>query len=901
MGIAQLGLLVLSIGLSWWSGKQLAKKNKNLVQDDKPTALATRGSFVPRLIGRRRVGYIFGWVGDRARKRETQSKKGGQAATAAIGSAISKGYKYITKTKVKVWRESGWHLLAVGPGTALYEIEQNGDIIFSGHLTPASHPSGSTVDLGSEGSFRVFWGENDQPVNAFLGAASRVGVSSRWPWMFYIEWVSKRLGTTPVWPLITYDIEVAPAETHLSNTPAYMVPSFTLDGPIEDVLEITNGSAGTGKITLSGDVSAAFVTNGRVRLTNNTGLPDTDYDVLKVLTRLEAGSPRTDVYPTVTLSGGTDDGELQANDSGEDDGYNPAHILADLWFSEWPHGIKQATSLFDMASLETLGTLAVTEDLKFSIVAKEGQHLQEAMGTFHQDLSMLLPINFITGKLQFVPVRAPTGPVPNLTDDVQVALPEIETLHGVRPVDRLLFSFADRRNKFREMTIGLDDAGQATQQEFFRARVVQITSTVNFATANVIAERRSQEELSGGSSMNIKSNRGARALLPGKQITVVGVDEVLLVASVTVDALSGEVSLQCIPDFLASTKSEFLQLQAPIVDQPQVEPDPQFQLMEVPEWLSGQVQTLVILRLRNHLAIDGSYVHISRDDATFEVQGFDDSIMQGGTLTDALPADALHELDQGPAFTALGPDVASVLDLSSDEINWRRGRQLAIIGSEIFYLKTITSLGGDQYRLDGLIRARFDTRVESHAPGAEVYIMQDDDGLPIDDLLLEPEVTIYGKAQASGQGLVNLAVVPSENILLYGKGVRPVPVSEVRFDTLLEVAGVSQFSWVGAGSTDIPITWGYFTPRSAGTGAGFAGAGAPQLAATPEGAFLVEILDSGDALKRSVTVTTNAYEYTETDRLADFSAAEPATFKVRVTQLRSGLSSDTTTQTFTKI
>ena len=129
-----------------------------------------------------------------------------------------------------------------------------------------------------------------------------------------------------------------------------------------------------------------------------------------------------------------------------------------------------------------------------------------------------------------------------------------------------------------------------------------------------------------------------------------------------------------------------------------------------------------------------------------------------------------------------------------------------------------------------------------------------------------------------------------------------MPVEEIRFDTLhVSVPdGVSTHSWSDAIGGDLPATWGYYTPKSTGTGAGFAGAGVPQEGADPEGDFLVEILSSGDALKRSLTTDTNDYIYTETDRIADFSG-EPASFKIRVTQLRAGLFADSTTQTFTKV
>lgn len=883
--VATTTMLVLSVGLSILAGKLLAKKNKAIAQDDKPTTLATRGTYLPRIVGRRRVGAVWGWAGDRFKKKENAGKK---------GSTL--------KPEVDIWRESGWHQLAVGPGAVLWTIEQNGEFIFTGPITPNTHPSGSTVDLGNEGSFRIFWGEVDQPTNSYLGDASRVGVTSSWPHCFYIEWTAKRLSQQPVWPLLTYDIECQPGESHLSNTPAYMTPTFALDGQTHSVESVVNGAQGTGKFVFDGDVFASFNSVGRVRSIGDTGIsPDQDFDVWSLSTRLQAGVPKTDLFPVGGLAGATGDGSVQAYSSGQDDGYNLAHILADLWFSAWPHGIGQNQADFDMDSLEDLGTLLVTEGIKGSVLMKDGQSLRSVMGSIHQDLGVMLPIDFSSGLLKFQPVRAPTAAVPNLTEDVLLKLPETEINHAEAPVDRLIFSFTDRENFHREMTIGIDDAGQATFQEYFRSRTVPIESTINFGSANTIAERRSQEELAGAAVQKLIASRGARILLPGTQVTAAGVAETLLITSVEIDPLSGRVTLNCIPDYLAADQSSFVQFKATIASPAQtVEPALQFQPVELPEWLSGPEQRVMIARIRAHAQIEGGEVYISRDDTTFTSKGTDTTIMQGGTLTSELVLDSLFELDEGPTFDALGPDIASVLDLSADVDSWRSGRQLVLINNEIFYLKKVTSLGGDSYRLDGLIRARYDTRRELHSIGSEVYIAQNDDGLPVSDVLIVPEVTLYTKSQAVGRGVANLAVIPSESLELYGKGVRPPAPAEVRFDTLPGLAGVTASTWKGSLTTDLPITWGFFTPRTINVGAGFAGAGVPQGTPVPEGDFSVEILDSGDVVVRSLTVSTNAYEYTETDRLADFSSSEPATFKVRVTQLRDGLASDPTTTIFTR-
>ncbi len=903
----QLGLFVLSIGLSILAAKLLAPK-KQAGTPDAPTTLATRGSFIQRVLGRRKVAAVFGWAGERASRKE-----GGKSGFLGVGA--QKGEK--------VWTEMGWHLLAVGPGQILHEIEQAGKIIFKGPITNVSHPSGSFISLGGEGGFFIFWGEVDQPINFFLGGtgvtqSNATGVFSRWPNLMYIDWRGKRLGTSPVWPALNYDIEIAPSATYLSDTPSSMLGDFVLDGqsevlsaiPILDGDSVVNGAEGTGLFRFTTlqfrEPQPAFFTGGKVRLTGNTNLADQDFDILKVEHDVDFVFPNnklrsTRVYPVGGLSGASVDGNIQAYTTDTTGGYNLAHLLADLWFSAWPHGIKKSQSLFDMPSLEALGTLMATEDLRGSLIASEGKDLRTLFATVHQDMGTLLPYNFRTGKLQFVSIREPSGPLPNLPADALVKVTETEVRHGPNKVDRLLFTFPDQENRFREQPIGIDDAGHVSRQEFFRARTVPIESTVLFPTAAKIAERRSQEEVNAVTH-KLSSNRAARLLLPGTQITADGIAEVLLVTAVTTDPLSGLVVVDCIPDFLGAKASAFIAPSGnPLAPVQLALPDLMFKTFEIPEWISGAFQTVAVLRVRAHNQITGAVIHISRDDSTFETKTTDLSNMQGGDLTTAIAIDDLHEQDLGPIFDSVGPDIANVLDLSADLVSWRNGRQMVCINDELFFLKTIDSLGGDSYQMRGLIRARYDTRPVAHAIGSDIYIFQNDDGAPINDVLIVPQVTLYMKSQAFGNGATDLGSVDSDDLALYGKGVRPVPVSDIRFDTLSDPAGVSTHSWVGTGSTDLDITWGYFTPQSTAAGAGFSGAGTPQFPAPPEGEFLVEILDSGDSLIRSVTVATNDYTYTETDRLADFSAAEPAIFKVRVTQLRAGLLADPVTQTFTRI
>ncbi len=908
--VVELSLLVIGIGLAYLAG-QLLKKNKNLIQDDKPTTLATRGSYVPVLKGRRRLGFVFTYAGNRHTRKE-KAKQGGK------GNVFSQ--------KVDVFLEDGMHVMAVGPCHILWEVEQSGKPLFVGPITSVSHPSGSTIDLGNEGSFRIFWGEVDQPVNSYMGDVSRIGIASRWPRFCYIEWRNKRLGDSPVWPSMTYVLESRPTESPLLDTDSFIDADQEVDPGYVPfaVNDVVTGAQGTAYWEIVGRHDGApFRPLQALQLNGNSGLGTEDYEILKVEVTDTTPGPivstfLTRIFPIGGIAGGaTADGTLTAYRRLANDGWNGAHMLAEWLFGAHPIGLGLDQSEWDMDSLEELGTLIDTtgEDLRCGTIAPDGQDAQTLIGGIMADLGVLIPLNMQTGLLQFYPIRFPVGTLAEIDQDALLDRPEIE-VSGLanRSSDRLIFSFQDEANYFRDMTIGVDDDGQIAKQTFYRAKTVQIISTSVFATAAQMTERRSFEEMAGGGRHRIQVGREARTLLPGQPVIVYGFDEVLRIDSTAHDPLSGNVSVTVMPDFYGAPLSDFITGQGDTggVGQVVVE-DPISAMVEVPEALTGAggPMTLIPLAVRGNSGVTAHNIHISRDDTTYTFYGNDLTVITGGLLIDPLPATSLgefgfYELAEGPTFTALGPDIASVLDLSADLVSWRGGRQLCVLVDpstgvqEICFLKKVTNVVGDIYRLDGLIRARYDTRKLAFSADTEVYILQNDDGTPVQDPLLEPEVTLYSKSEPTGFGSIPLSQIQPDGISLYGKGIRPVPVSEVRLST--EETFWTPFTYVAQGSApddDLVITWSYSTPQSPLTGAGMFAAGATVADVVPEGSFLVEILSSGDVLQRSDTVAIPSYTYLRADRLADFSG-EPASFKVRVTQLRDGYLADPVTVTITQ-
>lgn len=198
MGVETLVLVGLSVSLMLLSRLFLKKGNTDspIQNDDKPTTLAKRGASINYVIGTRLIGYNFGWADDD--NRFTREEKTGEAS-GGKGLGIGGGSQDITQT---VWFSAGWHVLAVGPASALLEIREGGKVVWAGPVTRDSTPSGTLIEAEGVGTFRIYWGELNQPVDEILDI--RMGIRSRWPGVCHIVWVEKRLGTSQAWPQIEY-------------------------------------------------------------------------------------------------------------------------------------------------------------------------------------------------------------------------------------------------------------------------------------------------------------------------------------------------------------------------------------------------------------------------------------------------------------------------------------------------------------------------------------------------------------------------------------------------------------------------------------------------------------------------------------------------------------------------
>lgn len=890
----QLAWLVISIGLSLLAGQMLADNQDSPIATDKPTTLTTRGSYTPWHVGIRRVGPVFCWAGDREIRKESQGG-GGKGGP--------------DPPEVDIYYEAGWHVLGIGPMFALHQILQGGTVIFNGPITAESHPSGTSVDLGKEGVFTIYWGEPDQPINTFLGNSNRVSISSRWPHACYIVWNKKRLvGQT--WSIVDYVVERRPSYTGLTQSQAWYDPNRVLSGTTYSVFDVNaDADEDVGYIELSGDVYSKFKPTTLVSAVG-VGIPNGDYEVLRseLVPFLLGGTPPFQLFETHTrvflqdgTVGATVSGTLENYVDDETDGTNIAHMIGEILFADFPLGLQHdpdhVVEKWDLPSLEALGVEAEAANWRAAILGTQGETAEALLGSMLQDHGTMLPIDTATGKLLFQRVRFPSGTLSDIVEDVYAdRFPEIETVHGEHPVDRLIFSFSDRTSQYGDMTIAIDEDGQAAFSEHQRARKVPIVSTTLFDTAAQLSELRSPEELAPGAQFRLDASREARDLLPGQAITAEGFDEILRVISVEVDPLSERVQLTVIPDFYGVPLSDFISegggVAPPALDPEQ---DEAFFYVEIPEHLLssgfGSSQAIFVPRIRDHNQISFSSIYISRDDSTFTLKYNDLNVQTGGSLDAELSASAPNFEAQSVEFTELGPDNSNAADYSADLTSWGLGRQLAIIvstaGVEVCFLQKTTIVSGSTRRLDGLLRARYDTRKLTHPAGSIVYIVDSNSFTAMQDGLLEPLTDLHVKSQpGTSSGQVNLSAVPSQGAELVGKG--QVPIKPDYLHVRAPFKSVPAFET----GDDITVSWAVSTGTVA-TGCGLQSSGLATGEPVIPGTLSLELLTTGDVVQATIAITPTAeseYEITNAALVAAFTS-EPSAFKVRITHIANGYSS----------
>lgn len=187
-------LAVVAAGMLLASRLLYKDPKDGIKNPDKPTTLANRGDWIPQVWAyARTVEPLFAWAGDR--HVETTSPSAGGSIGGDNGD-----------DDPEVILENGFHCVAVGIYDYLHQIRVGESTVWTGPITPDDTPSGTSLTIAGVGTFTIYWGHHDQPINAFMGDAARVGIASRWPHYLTIQWNDMVLSGGSTWPIVKYTI-----------------------------------------------------------------------------------------------------------------------------------------------------------------------------------------------------------------------------------------------------------------------------------------------------------------------------------------------------------------------------------------------------------------------------------------------------------------------------------------------------------------------------------------------------------------------------------------------------------------------------------------------------------------------------------------------------------------------
>lgn len=844
-----LGYLAASAALTLLAGavyreKQGGTKNPG----DFPETQSERGSMLPLIIGRDRIGPSVGVLGDLSRKGDVNLR----------------------------YRQAGWHKLCVGPGYALHGIYEQGRRIFGERITPATHPSGTEIDLGRRvGRFSIYWGESDQPLCEELSAL--LGHSSIHPYVMYIWWHDKFLGGAPTWQSIEYEVETAPYQSALGLSGSRIQEKRVLSGDTFPVIRTRHESRF--RIVIDGDHVDRFRVGTVFRLEGNQA-PDGDYTVDSV--EYLSGGDNTRIYTKEQVADSNGMGTIEPYDVTQADGVNGAHAAYQILTSHWPHGLGFSPDLIDVDSLEELGVLLESEGLAQKFTGAGGETGEAMLSMLLQDAGVALPRD--RGKLRFLPIREPSGPIAILSDDMIVPpVPEIKQSFipvGTNTVDRLLFEFADRTRNYKKNPIPIDADGAAERAHSRRQRKVTLHSVTSFPEAVKVGERRSQEDLAGGVNNRFHANHEAQFLLPGQPLVATGFPDTMRVGRVHIpDTLSGKTVIDAVTDRYGVPASTFLNEEGSGFPTPPPPPDEDFAaaILEVPGWQNpGEIYVLPP-RIRGNDKIIGADLWVSADGVTYTEVGSTTKIQAGGTLDADFDADDGWYLPEGPTFQALSDDILDVPNLVGDDANWLAGRFVAIINAEILFLRNVTALGGDSWRMDDVLRARAGTARAAHAQDDPIFFFESSEIDKFTDLLFAPGASVWFKLQPfSSSGVAvpldDIAAIQLDPML--GRGLVPEPPGGLVTQNILGRRNV----WEDG--TDVELDWAWSDITDPTSGAGFQPAGDVTDFGEPQGFFRLEFWSIAlPALVREEESETNSYTYADADRDSDFGSND---FEVRV-------------------
>lgn len=853
-----LGYMVLSLAMGLLAAELLRPDppSSDPLKDTGSTAAHVRGTMLPLLLGYNKVSPVIGYVGNRS----TWEKKVGE-----IDGGMFHNNTDITQT---FYRESGIHFLCIGPAYRLSKITEGGNVIFDTEIARDSTPSGSEFTCFDEGEsvFRIYWGEDGQPVDTDLSALT--GVATRYPYTCYIYWVKKDLGQSATWKSVEYYLECSAIDRD-SDYIDIPPESFTLPVVYGDQnLTTTNTKAedllGGDTLSVNGDDLTVYSVSesGGVYTITTTPVPD----------------PET--TPTTAAA---------SRLSTQRRGVNPASAMDQLLFEEFPHGLGMSTDLYstsDLAGIKSTFSVSGSEASPCTLYNKSGNTINSMLSSLLSDYGVFVYPDAVTGQYRFKLIRAGETAVEIDRDAYTKTDAEQVVSHNTLSPDKIMYSFVEAVRSFQSSTILITDDGNATLSGDPNTKKQTINTATDIESASVIASRMDQgNNTREGVRLSASSDLIDRQV--GDLVSLEGVGGVYRIASKKANPGDSEMELAVTQDIYSVENNYSLFSTSGISVPLPLLSDASVKAIETNRFINPDTSGYYLIRARGAPYVPFAGLYRSEGDIDYNsVASLD--YQTACTLSEALPDDTGGLVDTLTVYE-LGGDFGAFWEyVNLSEAEWRAGAVCMLIGTEYLFPQSVTDLGSGSYRLNDIIRGRFGSAISDYSVGevgSFFYLNQ----VPlIEDSTILAGDTLYLKTRPYSSVEVMPLDYQDAIVLNYaGGGYRPLPPENLNTSD-------DTNAWVSG--TDADLRWDY---KSVASGAGQQLSDEPTELSLPEGYFRITIL-SGTTIVRQTEVLVPTFTYTQAMMSADF-GSEPSTFNAEVVEILNGLTSDTDSATINRV
>lgn len=284
--------------------------------------------------------------------------------------------------------------------------------------------------------------------------------------------------------------------------------------------------------------------------------------------------------------------------------------------------------------------------------------------------------------------------------------------------------------------------------------------------------------------------------------------------------------------------------------------------MEVPYAITDNINPEVLLVACREGQFDlGFDAYISIDNgASYSILSNNvGNLVPFGQVVDAVYPEQTYTIDTETGFNVefKNESDASLIETTTWANTIAGIENIALLGDELIFFKTITPVSGLKYKIENIIRGRMDTVRASHAIGTNFYVLHHDLTYLSHDEIVVGANRDFKLVPYNTKRRGNIASSTPIDLDIEGRWRTPYIPGNF-------MANGSGFA--GRYDTDIVLTW---SPRYRGKGAGLGVPGIVLAESGREGLFEIEVWVSAVKVRTATAIDAATWAYTEVMNIAD--------------------------------